>query len=153
MSLPLAPHSVQQWRSSGRGRDVDNLTLVATPQGLVVVIVNGQRLLDLVDGDRGEGHDPLPEQWVLADGHRIWIGEPGVSDDLVRSDGVAVLNCSCGVLGCGAVYARQRVGAGKVIWSDFHTANGEPLDVPRFQLRYTDVVTALASLGRPNRGT
>lgn len=128
---------------------MDRLHLEVT-DGRVDPVVNGRRLAELV-ADSGHGVGLLEVGSVCLPRHRIWVGEPPIDDDLVNEDFVAVLNCACGVVGCGGVFMRVRRSSGKVIWSDFTTATGAPLDLPRYQFAENQVLEQLGSISRDSR--
>ncbi|MGE3329201.1 MAG: hypothetical protein AB7N61_27710 [Acidimicrobiia bacterium] len=115
--------------------------------GCVDPVVNGHRLAELV-ADSVHGVGLLGVGSVCSPRHRIWIGEPPIDDDLVNDGCAAVLNCACGIVGCGGVFMTVRRSSGKVIWSDFKTATGDRLDLPRYQFAEHQVLEQLTAISK-----
>jgi hypothetical protein len=86
-------------------------------------VVNGTRLLDLVGDDSAA---PLAADDVLRGTWSLWA--PGSGAQRLSEDGrVAVLTCGCGDFGCGGVSADIEDEGDRVVWRDFHEANGGPV--------------------------
>lgn len=92
------------------------------------VVINGIPLLEIWEEAGGGGDAPLGAMEVLQLGRRIWLGEHPVDPELVFRDNVVVLACSCGSIGCGAVYVKIDVAEDTVTWRELSTLrlDGDP---------------------------
>jgi hypothetical protein len=99
-------------------RRLNEVARYSEPQRDVVeVLIDRRSLVDIVAGStQGRaGGRWLPAEWLFRQGHRIWMGEPASSPDLVHADGVSVLRCVDGLAECGGVSARIELAGTQVI--------------------------------------
>jgi hypothetical protein len=111
---------------------------------VVRILVDGVALERLLD-DEGT-LAPLYDWWVLSRRRSIWDGNPYVPkprDHAEPTDGsVPIVNCSCGIFGCGGITARIVVDGSTVEWSRFAHAE-EPVTDRSFTFDRTQYFDAL----------
>jgi hypothetical protein len=94
---------------------------------LTLIRVNGERLVELVrriespsaiaadEGPMAGKYRPL---WGYRFDPGLFVGEPA-DRELRHPDGVVLIGCDCGVVGCWPLVCRVQVNAGSIVWDAF----------------------------------
>lgn len=113
----------QPWRSGS----IDGTTLPYGGGAVSVIYINRERLIDLVRRcelpfSRADGQEGLAGSYRPLWGYRfdpgLYFGSPS-DPELRRPNGVVLMGCDCGVVGCWPLECRLLVESDRITWDRF----------------------------------